>query len=331
MQNRIKSLSRRKLLGTGGAVLCASALPLPLRAETYPTRPIRVIQGFAPGGNADTIARLVGGEMAKGLGQSVVVESQTGAGGTLAAAAVARADPDGYTMLIAPGGHSVVDALYKSLPFDPVESFQMVSTITFFPFLIVVREDSPYQNLQQLLDAARSSKESIAYGTAGPGTLHHLGGEMLMRMADVNLLHVPYRGDAASVLALLAGDVPFIISTVTGVLGSLQAGKVRVLAATGPQRWPGLPDVPTVAEQGVAGFDIRSWMAWMLPAGVPADIVERLRAETERAVQVPAVQQRLQEMGGEARASTPEEMATMVAAEVKRWTGVVEAAGIPKI
>lgn len=331
MRSRIQSVSRRKLLAASGAALCASGLSLPLRAETYPTRPIRVVQGFAPGGNADSIARLVGGEMANGLGQSVVVESQTGAGGTLAAAAVARAEPDGYTMLMAPGGHSVVGALYKSLPFDPVTSFQMVSTITFFPFLVVVRQDSKYQNMRELLAAARSSKESIAYGSAGQGTLHHLGGELLTKMAGVKLLHVPYRGDAASVLALLSGDVPFIISTVTGVLGPLQAGKVRVLAATGPARWPGLPDVPTVAEQGVAGYDIRSWMAWMLPAGAPANVVKRLQAETARAVQVPAVRDRLQEMGGEARASTPEEMAAMVTAEVERWARIVDDAGIPKI
>lgn len=331
MNEKSNHLSRRQLLRAGGAALCASAAPLTLRAEAYPSRPIKVIQGFAPGGNADSIARLMGAEMAKGLGQTVVVESQTGAGGTLAAAAVARAKPDGYTMLMAPGGHSLVGALYKSLPFDPVESFQMVSTITFFPFLVVVHQDSKYQSMRELLDDARKPAADLAYGSAGAGTLHHLGGEVLARMGGFKLLHIPYRGDAASVTALLAGDVPFIISTVTGVLGQLKAGKLRALASTGPERWPGLPDVPTVAEQGIAGYDIRSWMAWMLPAGTPRPVVERLNAETVRALQQPAVRNRLQELGGEARASTPEAMAAMVSAEVKKWARVIADAGIPKI
>ncbi len=299
-------------------------------AQTWPTKPIKVVQGFAAGGNADTIARLVGIEMGKGLGQTFVVEALTGAGGTLASAAVSRAAPDGYTMLLATGGHAVAGALYEKLPYQTVTSFQMVSTITFFPFLLVTQADSKYGSLRDVLSAAKARAGSVAYGTAGIGSTHHLIGELLAKMAGVELLHVPYRGDAASVTALLGGEIPFIVVPPTAVLGHLKAGNLRALAVTGAQRWPGMPDVPTVAEQGVAGYDVRSWAGWMLPAGTPQPIVDRLHAETQKALQVPTVKARLEEMGGEARGSTPQEMTAMVSAEVQKWTQVVADAKIER-
>ena len=300
-------------------------------AQSWPARPIKVAQGFAAGGNADTIARVVGNEMGKSLGQPFVVEAVAGAGGTLASGAVARAAPDGYTLLLATGGHAVAGALYEKLPYQTVNSFQMVSTITFFPFLIVTTPDSKLRTLADLLAAARSNPAGLAYGTAGIGSTHHLAGELLAKMAELNLLHVPFRGDSASLTALLGGEIPFVIAPPTVVLGQLKAGKVRALAVTSPQRWPGMPEVPTVAEQGVAGYDVRSWAGWMLPAGTPAPIVERLNAETQKALQVPAVKARLEEMGGEARGSTPQEMAVMVASELHKWTRVANDAKIPRL
>lgn len=322
--------TRRHFVAAGSALLAAAATPW-ARAQAWPERPIKVLQGFAAGGNADTIARLVGTEMGKTLGQPFVVEAQVGAGGTLASASVARAAPDGYTLLLATGGHAVAGALYEKLPYQTVSGFQMVSTITFFPFLIVVPASSKFQTLRDLLAESRSTAGGLAYGTAGIGSTHHLVGELLAKMAGVPMLHVPYRGDSASLTALLAGDVPMVIAPPTAVLGNLKAGKLRALAVTGPQRWGGMPEVPTVAEQGVAGFDVRSWAGWMLPAGAPAAVVERLHAETQRALQVPAVKARLEEMGGEARGSTPQEMAAMVAAEVQKWTQVVIDAKIPRL
>lgn len=302
------------------------------RAESWPARPLRAVQGFAPGGNADTIARLVGAEMSKGLGQPVVVDAVTGAGGTLASAAVARAAPDGYTLLLATGGHAVAGALFEKLPYQTVASFQMVSTITFFPFLLVTPAESRYRSLGDVLGAARAAPGSIAYGTAGVGSTHHLVGELLAKMAGISLLHVPFRGDSASITALLGGEIPFVIAPPTAVLGHLKSGgKLRALAVTGPQRWPAMPEVPSVAEQGVPGFDVRSWAGWMSPAGTPQPIVERLRAETLKALQASAVKTRLEEMGGEARGSTPQEMATMVGAELQKWTQVVADAKIPRL
>jgi tripartite-type tricarboxylate transporter receptor subunit TctC len=170
----------------------------------------------------------------------------------------------------------------------------------------------------------------MAYGTAGVGSTHHLAGELLAKMAGAPMLHVPYRGDAASLTALLGGDIPFIVAPPTAVMSNILAGKLRAIATTGPQRWPGLPNVPTVAEQGVPGYDVRSWAGLMAPAGTPRPIVERLQAETQRALQAAAVRQRLEEMGGEARGSTPEEMKTMVSREVDKWTQVVADAKIPR-
>ena len=321
-------MNRRHFIQTSSAVLAGTALTA--WGQSYPDRAVKIYQGFAAGGNADAIARLIGGEISKGLAQSVVIETQAGAGGTIAAGSVARAKPDGYTLLLATGGHAVAGALYNTLAYKTVADFEMVSTITFFPFLLVVQADSKYRSFADLLTAARAAPKAVAYGSAGIGSTHHLAGELLSKMAKAEMLHVPYRGDAASLTALLAGDVPLVIAPPTAVLSNIKAGKLRAIATTGNQRWPGLPDLPTVAEQGVSGYDVRSWAGLMAPAGTPRAEVDRLNAETLKALQLPAVRTRLEEIGGEARGSTPDEMKAMVASEVQRWSQVVADANIPK-
>ncbi len=320
-------MKRRTILLAGAALATSHTIT---RAQTYPDRSVKILQGFAPGGNADNIARTVSAEMAKGLGQSFVVEAQTGAGGTIASGAVARARPDGYSLLLATGGHAVAGALYNSLPYKTVTDFEMISTITYFPFLIVTSAESKLRSFADLLAAAKKTPEGLSYGTAGIGSTHHLAGELLAKMGKLDLLHVPYRGDAGSITSLLSNDVNFIIAPPTAVLANIKAGKLRALATTGQQRWPGLPDVPTVAEQGVAGYDVRSWAGLMAPAGTPRPIVDRLNQEVLKALQVASVKARLEEMGGEAKGSTPEEMKAMVAYEVQKWTQVVNDAKIPK-
>ncbi|GAP35951.1 tripartite tricarboxylate transporter substrate binding protein [Piscinibacter sakaiensis] len=321
-------IQRRDLLAAGLASLAA---PLAARAETWPARPLKALQGFAAGGNADTIARLLGAEMARGLGQPIVVEAVTGAGGTLASAAVARAAPDGHTLLLATGGHAVAGALYEKLPYQTVGSFQMVSTITFFPFLLLVNPASNLRTLAEVAAQAKATNGGIAYGSAGVGSTHHLVGELLGKSAGIPMLHVPFRGDAASLTALLGNEVPMVIAPATAALPQIKAGKLRPVATTGPARWAGMPELPTVAEQGVAGFDVRSWAGWMLPAGTPQPIVERLHAETQKALQLPTVRSRLEEMGGEARGSSPQEMTAMVAAEVQKWSRVIADARIQRL
>ncbi|BEU97844.1 tripartite tricarboxylate transporter substrate binding protein [Acidovorax sp. DW039] len=322
-------MNRRELIASGSAALlgwsAASAW-----AQGYPDRAIKLYQGFAPGGNADAIARALGTELGKTLGQPVVVEAQSGAGGTIAATTVARAKPDGHTLLLATGGHAVAGALYNTLPYKTVADFEMVSTITYFPFLLVVAAGSKVQTLREVLSTAQAAPGTVAYGSAGIGSTHHLAGELLAKLARVNLMHVPYRGDAAALTALLAGDVPFIVAPPTAVMTNIQAGKLRAIATTGPQRWGGLPQVPTVAEQGVAGYDVRSWAGLMAPAGTPRIVIDRLNLETQRALQVQTVRQRLEDMGGEVRGSTPEEMKGMVTHELEKWQQVVADAKIPK-
>ena len=288
------------------------------------------MQGFAPGGNADAIARAVGAEISKGLGQAVVVEAQAGAGGTIAAGTVSKAKPDGYTLLLATGGHAVAGALYNNLSYRTVQDFEMISTITYFPFLMVVPSDGKISSFSNLMAQAKANPGTIAYGTAGIGSTHHLAGELFASMAKLDLLHVPYRGDAGSITALLAGDVPFIIAPPTAVLTNIKAGKLKAIAVTGPQRWAGMPEVPTVAEQGVAGYDVRSWAGLMAPAGTPRPIIDRLNVEVQKSLQLPAIKSRLEEMGGDVRGSTPEEMKSLVASETQKWTQVVNNAKIPK-
>ena len=299
-------------------------------AQNYPDKNIKILQGFAPGGNADAIARAVGAEISKSVGQAVVVEAQAGAGGTIAATTVAKAKPDGYTLLLATGGHAVAGAIYNNLNYKTVQDFEMVSTITYFPFLIVVNAENKIANFPALLSQAKANPGKVAYGTAGIGSTHHLAGELLASMAKVDLLHVPYRGDAGSITALLSGDVPFIIAPPTAVLSNIKAGKLKAIAATGPQRWVGLPDVPTVAEQGVPGYDVRSWAGLMAPAGTPKSVIDKLNAETLKTLQLPHVKTRLEEMGGDVRGSTSDEMKNMVASETQKWIQVVNNAKIPK-
>lgn len=330
METNTKPWAGRRL-ALKGLALALGIATWPAKAQTYPAKPIRALQGFAVGGNADTVARVVGAEMSKALGQSLVVEAVTGAGGTLASAAVARAPADGYTLLLATGGHAVAGAMYGKLPYDTVGSFQMVSTISYFPFLIVVPADSKFRDFPDLLKAAREIPGAIAYGSAGIGTTHHLAGELLAKMGKLKLLHVPYRGDAASTTALLGGEVLFTVTTATAVEANIRAGRLRALAVTGPQRWLGMPEVPTVAEQGMPGYDVRSWVGWMLPAGAPQAAVKRLNEATRQALLSAEVRARLKQMGGEAQASSPMEMRTLVEGELKKWSQIVAETAIPKL
>ena len=296
----------------------------------YPNKPIRLIVGYAPGGATDIVARSIAIKLQETLGQTVIVENRAGAGSNIASEFVARSAPDGYTLLLATGGHAVAGALYNNLAYRTVQDFEMVSTITYFPFLVVVPANSKYANLTALLAAAKANPTEVSYGTAGIGSTHHLAGELLASMSKTQLLHVPFRGDSASLTALLSGEIPMIIAPPTAVMANIKGGKLRAIATTGPQRWQGLPDVPTVTEQGVTGYDVQSWAGLMAPASTPRAVIDRLNAELQKAIVVPAVKSRLEDMGGEVRGSTPEEMRSLVASQTQKWIQVVNDAKIPK-
>jgi tripartite-type tricarboxylate transporter receptor subunit TctC len=300
-------------------------------AETYPERPLRMVVGFPAGGGVDTVARVIGNDLSKRLGQPVVVENKPGAAGTRGAADVARSAADGYTLLVTPGGHAIFGAMFKSLPFDTVDSFTWISNVINVPFFVVVPAASEFRTLADLTAKARANPGTIAFGSAGPGTTHHLGVELLVRMTGTKLQHVPYRGDAPLVTALLAGEVQFALATPTLIVDNIKAGKLRALATAANARWPGLPDVPTVEQSlDLKDYDVRTWFGLAGPSGMPKPIVDRLHEEVSRAVATPEVRGRLAVIGGEPAPSTPAEMHDRVAREFALWTRTVDEAGIPK-
>ena len=311
--------------------LLAGVVLAPLAwAQDYPTRPIKIIQGFAPGGNADSIARLLGAEMSKSLGQPIIVEARPGAGGNIAAEAVAKAPPDGYTLLLATGGHAVSGALYQVLGYKPVESFEWISTATVFPFVLSVRSDARQQSLADLITMAFTRPDTVSYGSAGVGSTQHLIGALLASQSATKMLHVPYKGDAAALAGLIAGDVDFVVAPGTATLPHVKGGRLNAIAVTSATRWSGLPVVPTVQEAGLRGFDVGSWAGLATTAGTPPAIVERLNAEMRKALQVPEVRARLESFGGEVRGSTSEEMRNRVATDVQRWSRVIAESNIPR-
>lgn len=313
------------------AAALALALPLIASAQAYPDRPVKVLHGFAAGGNADAVARLVGAEMAKGLGQPLVVEPKAGAGGTIAAATVASAKPDGYNLLLATGGHAIAGVLYDKLPYDTAKSFQPISALTSFPFLVVVNAASPHNNLGDLLKAAKARPNPMTFGSAGIGTGQHMTGELLANRAGAAFTHVPYRGESASVTALLGNEVDFVVIAPTTALPQVKAGKLRALGTSGSARWSGLPDVPTVAEQGVPNFEVRSWTALLAPAGTPQPVIDRLNAQVVTALQDATLRSKLAEAtGGDVHASTPKELQATIEGDLKRWAQLVKDAKIQK-
>jgi tripartite-type tricarboxylate transporter receptor subunit TctC len=299
-------------------------------AQDYPSRPIRIVAGFPPGGGVDLVARLVGQGLSSGLRQTVIVENKPGAAGIIGAAQVAKSDPDGYTLLVTPGGHSLFGAVFQSVPFDTVGGFSWISNVINVPFFVIVRADSTYQALAALVADAKTSPGKISFGSAGPGTTHHLGGELLAARTGAKFLHVPYRGDAPVINALLGGEVDFAFATPTQVVSNVQAGKFRALATTAAVRSPKLPDVPTVQEALVLkDFDLQTWFALAGPEGLPRPIVDRLNAELRKALTTPEVSKGLEAIG-ELKPTTPEEMRERVASELKTWIKIVDESKIPK-
>ena len=302
----------------------------PLAAEDYPTRPIRFLQGFAPGGNADVISRVLGEEMAKGLRQPVVSEARPGAGGNLASAEAAKAPPDGHTIVLLTTAHVISAALYKSLAFDPVADFTFISTVADFPFFFAVNAKSRFKTIEELASAARAAPSAVTFATAGLGTGQHMAGELFGITIGTKMLHVPHRGDSAAVTALLSGDVDVVIAPGTAILSHIEAGTFRALAISAGRRWPNLPDVPTVAETVAPGYGVMAWMSVATPRGVPRPIVERLNAETRRAIATSVVDRRLRDLGAFPAASTPEAVTELTKAEIARWNRVIDTAGIAR-
>jgi tripartite-type tricarboxylate transporter receptor subunit TctC len=295
-------------------------------AQEFPNHPIRFLQGFSPGGTADTITRILSAEIEKTLGQPIIDEARTGAGGNLASDVTAKARPDGYTLVLLTTGHVISPAIYKSLSFDPIHDFEFISTVTEFPFFIVTNAQSPYKTIHDLIAAARAKPGSVTVGTAGIGTGQHMCSELFATTIGTKFIHVPFRGGQAAVLALLGNNIDFMIDGGTTVFGGIEAGTLKALAVSGPQRWPSLPDVPTIQESGFPGFEVLAWAGVATTKGVPKPIVERLNKAIRLAIASPTVSDRLRSLGGIPRGSTQEEMTTKVTDQIALWKAVAEKA-----
>ena len=299
-------------------------------AQTYPSRPVRVMVGFAPGGPNDIIARAYSAQLAEGLGQPFVVENRTGAAGNLAAEAVARAAPDGHTLMLGSTGTNAVNpSLYAGLPFDPVRDLAPVSVVATSPSALAVHPKVAAHSVRELIALAKAQPGKLTYASAGSGSSQHLSAELFKQAAGVDIVHVPYKGAAPGITDLLAGQVDLSFAPVANVVPHAKSGKLRLLAVTSASRSEFAPGVPTVAESGVPGFDVTTWYAVFATAGTPASIVERLNAELGKVSRSPKLREQLAGLGIDAAASaSPAEARAYRDAEVERWGKLVRALGV---
>ena len=310
----------------------ASALPVaaPAYAQAWPTKPIKLVVGFAPGGVADVTARVVAQKLSDQLGQQVVVDNRPSAGGIVAAEAVAKAAPDGYTLLLMSNGNAVSASLFKSLPFDTIGDFAPVSTLGFFDVAVVASAEAKIDSMKALIAYAKANPGKLNIGTINVGSTQHLSAELFRSMTGFDATIVPYKGSPAVITALRANDVQVAFEMLAPVVPQAKSGAVRILAVTSERRNPAFPDVPTVAESGVPGYAASSWNAIAAPAKTPAALVERLNAEIQRALAAPEVKEKLASLGVTARGSTPDEMKRLVAGDVEKWRRVIEQAKIER-
>jgi tripartite-type tricarboxylate transporter receptor subunit TctC len=312
------------------AFAVALAAAASVSAQTYPTRPVTLVVGFAPGGGTDTVARVMQRKLAEYLGQSVVVENRAGAGGTIAAAAVAKADPDGYTILLATiAALAVAPHLNSKLPYKPLTDFAPLSMATVSGNVLVVHPSVQAKSLAEYVKLANSQPGGIAYGTSGVGSAGHLAGELFRLTAKANLIHVPYKGGGPAMSDLLGGQIPSVFASATTATPQVKSGKLRALGSTGSKRSASLPDVPTIAEQGYPGYEATNWYAFVAPAKTPRDIVTRLNREIVRTLNEPGTHAAILKQGEEPTPSTPEELAGHMAREHATWGKVIKEAGIP--
>jgi tripartite-type tricarboxylate transporter receptor subunit TctC len=313
---------KRYLLGVLAVLVSAAA-----QAQSYPTKPIKFIHGFVPGGNVDITARVVGQPMSEILGQPIVVEGRPGAGGTVGANVVAHAEPDGYTLFMMASGHAVSPGLYASLPYDPVNDFTMISMAAQFPFAIAVAPNHPAKTLNDLLQEARAKQGNVTLAHAGVGTGMHLATVLLQSRTHTQFNLIPYKGGNLAPMAVAQGQTEVVFDTPAGMASLISAGKLRPLAVSSAQRWKNWPDVPTVAET-VPGFDVRGWMALAGPKNMPPAVVERLRVAMHQALARKDVQERFASMGTGVAPSEPKETQAFLASEIERWKKVIAEAGI---
>ena len=322
-------LDRRRFLG----LAAASALASPVAAQTspaqnWPSRAVRVICPIAAGGSIDAVARLVAGRFSEIWRQQVVVENRTGGGVSIAAEAVARSEPDGYTIFAAPASLAMAGLLFPSLSYDPVGDFAPVSLIGTYPNVMVVPNSSPAHSVKEFIAYAKANRGKISYASGGHGSSLHLAGELFKRLAGIEMTHVPYRGATPAFNDLIPGRVDVMFNLISSSLPLVKAGQIRALAVAAPERAAVMPDVPTIAEAGIPGFDLSSWIALFVPAKTPSQVVGKLHADTVAVLAEPATRRKLEDMGVVVVGSTPAELAAQFRADIEKWGPIIKEAGI---
>ncbi len=313
------------------ALAAALAMAANASAQTYPSRPVTVVVGFAPGGGTDTVARVMQRKLGEYLGQTIVVENRAGAGGTIAATVVAKTEPDGYTILLATIAALAINPhLNSKLPYKPLVDFAPISMATVSGNVLVVNPSVQAKTLAEYVKEANSKPGGMAYGTSGIGSAGNLAGELFRLTAKANLVHVPYKGGGPAMSDLLGGQIPSVFASATTATPQVKSGKLRALGSTGAKRSAALPEVPTIAEQGYPGYQATNWYAYVAPARTPKDIVARLNREIVKTLNDPATHEAILKQGEEPTPSTPEELAQHMASEYATWGRVIKEAGIPK-
>ena len=306
------------------ALICTAA-----GAQTaYPSKPIRLLVGYPPGGATDIVARILAQKLGERLGQPVVVDNHPGAGGIVASEKVAKAAPDGYTLVLANTAHGINPSLFGSLPYDTVASFTPVIKVADLTLVLVVNPALPARSVGELIALARARPGALHYASSGVGQSLHLAGELLKSMAAVDIVHVPYKGSAQARTGLLAGEVEMMFESAIGVLPFVQSGRLRALGVSGAQRSPALPDVPTLSEAGIAGYEASGWIGILAPAGTPPAIVASLNADVNAVLRQPDVSAQFAASGADVAGGSPDRFAVFIAAEIAKWSKVVKATGI---
>ena len=311
------------------AALLAVLAQIALAQGGFPVRTITMVVGFAPGGGTDTVARIVAKKVGDSVGQTVIVENKAGAGGTVAVHQVAKSAPDGYTIVLANvGSLAVAPYLIAKLPYDPLRDLAPITMAVEFPNVLVVQPSMPAKTLAEFVQLAKASPGTIGYGSSGIGGIGHLAGALLGIVANIDIVHVPYKGGGPAMQDLLGGQIPAMIATPPTALPHVKAGKIRALATTGAARAALMPDVPTVAESGYPGYEATNWYAYLAPAGTPKDVLARLHRELVEALNAPDVREQLDRQGIEAKPGTPEELTKYMERELATWGKVVKTAKI---
>ncbi len=318
---------RRALLASMALTASALLAPVAYAADAWPAKPIQLVIPYPPGGSADLLGRPLAMQLQQQLGQPVVLEYKPGAGGTLASQYVARAKPDGYTVFMVLAAHAINDSLYPKLPYDTRKDFAPVSLVANLPMVVAASGKLPAKNIHELIQAAKAAPGKLTFGSAGNGNTGHLAAEYFSSIAGVKMTHVPYKGSAGVVNAMLAGDIDLTFDSISTSMPHIRGGRMHALAVTSPQRSALAPEVPTVQEQGMAGFDVTGWYALIAPAGTPPEITQRLSREIAAALRQPQLQSQLAAGGYEPVGSTPEALHALIEREITRWAAVVKSTG----